>query len=525
MMGIMDWLIFVGVCVSILLNVLNSRKIALLHAEKEKRPTSEDIANQVLLPAITAVKAELLNETRASRTELMTTTQATMSAFADSLSKTQAQTAERQDVRLKELTETLNSNQAKLEQSISEKMLSLQDQQAKSIIALQDTIKSTTDLLSAAQDKQFEMQDKRMEGISQLLTKGQTDFQGAVSLQLKAVNEQFQTFSAQSVASMDNIRKTVQNRLELLQNDNHQQLENMRATVDEKLQKTLETRITKSFQMVNERLQEVYTGLGEMKNLASGVGDLKKVLSNVKTRGIVGEYQLGAIISELLSREQFEENVVTKKGATTRVEYAIKLPGEGNAPVYLPVDAKFPGDTYTQLVDAYDSGDSARIAAAQSTLEARIKMCAKDIHDKYIDPPNTTDFAIMFLPFEGLYAEVVRSGLVEVLQRQYKVNIAGPTTFAALLNSLQMGFKTLAIQKRSSEVWNVLSAVKTEFSTFETVLTAAQKRIEQTGAELDKLVGVRTRKINSKLRTVSSLPAEESKRLIDGAEETIADEE
>ena len=241
----------------------------------------------------------------------------------------------------------------------------------------------------------------------------------------------------------------------------------------------------------------------------------QKVLSNVKTRGIVGEYQLGALIDDILTRDQFEENVITKKGSTTRVEYAIKMPGEDGSFVYLPVDSKFPGDVYAQLVDAYDAGDPAAIAAAQAMLTTRIKGCAKDIRDKYIDPPNTTDFGIMFLPFEGLYAEVVRLGLVEVLQRQYKVNIAGPTTFAALLNSLQMGFRTLAIQKRSSEVWSVLGAVKTEFATFEDVLAAAQKRIEQTGAELDKLVGVRTRKINSRLRSVSVLPAEESARLLD----------
>ena len=334
-----------------------------------------------------------------------------------------------------------------------------------------------------------------------------------------SVNEQFRTFSEQNRASLDAIRETVRTQLETLQADNHRQLDEMRATVDEKLQKTLNDRITQSFQMVNERLQEVYTGLGEMRTLASGVGDLKKVLSNVKTRGILGEYQLGAIMQELLSPEQYEENVVTKKGSTLRVEYAIKLPGEGDRPVYLPIDAKFPGDSYAALVDAYETGDSAQISAAQATLEARIKAEAKDIRDKYIDPPNTTDFAILFLPFEGLYAEVVRMGLVDVLQRKYRVNIAGPTTFAALLNSLQMGFRTLAIQKRSGEVWNLLGAVKTEFSTFQDVLEKAQQRIEQTGAELDKLVGVRTRKINSRLRSVSALPAEESARLLGDGED------
>ena len=343
----------------------------------------------------------------------------------------------------------------------------------------------------------------------------------AVSDALTAsVKQQFRTFSEQNKAGLDAIRVTVQGQLENMQRDNHAQLDRMRETVDEKLQKTLNDRITQSFQMVNERLQEVYTGLGEMKTLAGGVGDLKKVLSNVKTRGILGEYQLGAILAEILSPEQYEENVVTKKGSTQRVEFAIRLPGEGNEPVYLPVDAKFPGDTYGALMDAYDAGDPGEIAAARAALEARIKVEAKDIRDKYIDPPHTTDFAILFLPFEGLYAEAVRMGLIDVLQRKYRVNLAGPTTFAALLNSLQMGFRTLAIQKRSGEVWTLLSAVKTEFGTFQTVLEKAQERIEQTGAELDKLVGVRTRKINSRLRGVSALPAEESARLLGDGEDT-----
>ena len=334
--------------------------------------------------------------------------------------------------------------------------------------------------------------------------------------QTTAINQQFRTFSESNRTALDAIRATVQGQLETMQRDNHNQLDLMRQTVDEKLQKTLNDRITQSFQLVNERLQEVYTGLGEMRTLASGVGDLKKVLSNVKTRGILGEYQLGAIIAELLSPEQYEENVVTKPGSTQRVEFAIRLPGENGQGVYLPIDAKFPGDTYAHLQDAYASGDV--IAAAQAALETRIKGCAKDIRDKYIDPPNTTDFAIMFLPFEGLYAEVVRMGLVDTLQRQYRVNIAGPTTFAALLNSLQMGFRTLAIQKRSGEVWTVLGAVKTEFETFGTVLEAAQTRIEQTSKELDKLVGVRTRQINRKLKSVSTLPKEDAARLLGDGE-------
>ena len=352
----------------------------------------------------------------------------------------------------------------------------------------------------------------------------QNTMQSFSQTQTASINQQFRTFTEQNAASLNAIRATVQGQLETLSKDNHDQLELMRQTVDEKLQKTLNDRITQSFQMVNERLQEVYTGLGEMKNLASGVGGLKKVLSNVKTRGILGEYQLGAIMSEILAPEQYEENVATVPGSANRVEFAVRLPGEDGHCVYLPIDAKFPGDTYAALVDAYESGDSALITAAQAALETRIKGCAKDIRDKYVSPPDTTDFAIMFLPFEGLYAEVVRMGLVDVLQRQYKVNIAGPTTFAALLNSLQMGFRTLAIQKRSGEVWSVLGAVKTEFATFGTVLEAAQKRIEQTGAELDKLVGTRTRAINRKLKTVSELPVEDSRKLLGDGVDLVIEE-
>ncbi len=288
--------------------------------------------------------------------------------------------------------------------------------------------------------------------------------------------------------------------------------------MDEKLQKTLEDRISQSFRLVSERLEQVYKGLGEMQTLATGVGDLKKVLANVKTRGILGEIQLGAILEEILAEEQYETNVVTKKGSKNPVEYAVKLPGNDSGPVYLPIDAKFPADAYASLMDAYESGNTEQIAAAGKLLEQRIKQSAKDIRDKYIDPPGTTDFGILFLPFEGLYAEAVRRGLVEVLQRDYRINIAGPTTMAALLNSLQMGFRTLAIQKRSGEVWNVLGAVKTEFETFGKVLTATQQRIEQAGSELDKLVGVRTRQIQRKLRDVATLPEQEATLLLDSSE-------
>lgn len=321
---------------------------------------------------------------------------------------------------------------------------------------------------------------------------------------MSQLEERIKTFSLENEQKLENIRHSVEKRLEYLQNDNNRQLEKMRETVDEKLQKTLEEKMNKSFSLVNERLEQVYKGLGEMQNLAVGVGDLKKVLSNVKTRGILGEIQLKSILSEILSPEQYEENIATKKGSKNVVEFAIKLPADDDSVVYLPIDSKFPGDTYANLRDAIEKGDKDEIDATAKVLVATIKSEAKDIHDKYVDPPNTTEFAIMFLPFEGLYSEVVNRGLVEVLQRDYKVNIAGPSTMAALLNSLQMGFKTLAVQKRSAEVWEVLGGVKQEFDKFNDVLVQTQQRLDQANKELDKLVGVRTRQIQRKLKNIQS---------------------
>lgn len=331
---------------------------------------------------------------------------------------------------------------------------------------------------------------------------------------LAELNEKFSHMALENEQKLEYIRRTMSEKIGELTEDNNRQLEQMRRTVDEKLQETLEERIGRSFKLVSERLEQVYRGLGEMQTLASGVGDLKKVLSNVKTRGILGEIQLGAILEDILSPEQYEENVTTKSTGAERVEYAVKLPGDGDKAVYLPIDAKFPADAYTRLSDAYDSGDPQAVETAGKNLERMIKSEAKDIKEKYIEPPNTTDFAIMFLPFEGLYAEVVRRGLVEVLQRDYKVNIAGPTTMAALLNSLQMGFKTLAIRKHSGEVWDVLGAVKNEFGKFEDVLISAQKKINQANDDLDKLVGTRSRMIRSKLRKVAQLSDEESEAML-----------
>lgn len=323
------------------------------------------------------------------------------------------------------------------------------------------------------------------------------------------LEQRLHSFSSGNAQSLENIRRSVDEKLESIRRENLRQLDEMRQTVDEKLQKTLEEKMNKSFSLVNERLEQVYKGLGEMQTLAVGVGDLKKVLSNVKTRGILGEIQLGAILSEILSKEQYEENIATKKGSKNVVEFAIKLPADGAGTVYLPIDSKFPGDTYSALREAVESGDRQSIESAKKALVQRIKGEAKDIHDKYIDPPNTTEFAIMFFPFEGLYSEVVNMGLVEVLQREYKVNIAGPSTMAALLNSLQMGFKTLAVQKRSAEVWKILGGVKTEFDKFNDVLVMTQQRLDQANKELDKLVGVRTRQIQRQLKDVESVSLSE----------------
>lgn len=349
-----------------------------------------------------------------------------------------------------------------------------------------------------------------VKSMGDMISENQKSFSQTQQEKLAGVEERLKTFSLENEQKLELIRQTVEKRLTYLQQDNNKQLEEMRKTVDEKLQNTLEEKMNKSFELVNQRLEQVYKGLGEMQNLAVGVGDLKKVLTNVKTRGILGEIQLGAILSEILSPEQYDINVATKKGSKNVVEFAIKLPAEDNGFIYLPIDSKFPGDAYTQLRDAIDAGDKEQINLATKTLITRIKTEAKDIRDKYIDPPNTTEFAIMFLPFEGLYSEVVNRGLVEVLQRDYKVNIAGPSTMAALLNSLQMGFKTLAVQKRSTEVWKVLGDVKTEFDKFSAVLETTQQRINQANAELDKLVGVRTRQIQRKLSGVQSLNEENS---------------
>ena len=323
--------------------------------------------------------------------------------------------------------------------------------------------------------------------------------------QQQILTQRLQSLEAANTQKLEELRKTLAENMTALQAENAKKLDEIRHTVDEQLQDALQKRVTESFKAVNDQLEQVYKGLGEMQNLAADVGGLKQVLSGVKTRGILGEIQLGAILEEILAPEQYETNVATIPGSTQRVEYAIRMPGADGGTVWLPIDSKFPGDTYAHLQDAQASGDAQAVENARHALELVLRSEAKDIREKYVEPPYTTTFGILFLPFEGLYAEVVNAGLLEVLQRDYQVNIAGPSTMAALLNSLQMGFKTLAIQKRSGEVWQLLGAVKTEFDKFGQGLSKMQQRLRQTDEELDNLIGVRSRAISRKLRSVQSL--------------------
>jgi DNA recombination protein RmuC len=369
----------------------------------------------------------------------------------------------------------------------------------------QRTIKSFNDIFVSSNQNTNAIVDKRLSELTTLLHSNQIALNNTVSESLRQIQNLLNSHSIQNEQKLNQIRETVEKRLQFLQEENSKKLDEMRMTVDEKLQKTLEERISQSFKQVSEQLESVYKSLGEMKNIGMEVGDLKKVLSNVKTKGILGEIQLGAILEQILSPEQYVKDTATHPGSRDRVEFAVKLPGDERGPVLLPIDSKFPTEDFVKLMDAYEAGDKVLVEFHLKALETSIRKFAKDIHDKYIKIPYTTEFGILFLPTEGLYAEVVRRGLVESLQRDYQINIAGPTTMAALLNSLQMGFKTLAIQKRSGEVWGILSAVKVEFQEFGNVLQNAQDKLAKTGEELDKLVGVRTRKINQKLKDVSVL--------------------
>ncbi|NLG39524.1 MAG: DNA recombination protein RmuC [Fibrobacter sp.] len=323
--------------------------------------------------------------------------------------------------------------------------------------------------------------------------------------------------------SIDKVRETMEARFQNIQKENGEKLEQMRLTVDEKLHNTLETRLGESFKVVSERLEQVQKGLVEMQTLASGVGDLKRVLSNVKVKGVLGEYQLASILEQILTPAQYAQNVKTKKGSANIVEFAIKIPSKSDSmdDIWLPIDAKFPSEDYERLMSAYDLADVNAIEEHKKKLETKIKVFAKDIKEKYIDPPQTTDFAILFLPFEGLYAEVLRiPGLFEQIQRDYKITIAGPTTITAFLSSLQMGFRSLAVEKRTSEIWELLGAVRTEFGKFGVALTNAKNKLDLASKEIDN-AGVRSRAIERQLKNVQTLPETKAKMIL-GEESTMA---
>lgn len=339
----------------------------------------------------------------------------------------------------------------------------------------------------------------------------------------ESVDQRLQALTEANDKRLAEVRQTLEEKLKTLQDDNAQKLEQMRQTVDEKLHATLEQRLTESFKFVSDRLDLVHKGLGEMQSLAVGVGDLKRVLTNVKTRGTWGEIQLGSLLEEMLAPSQFDRNVITKKGSNERVEFAIKLPGRNSddGVVWLPIDAKFPREDYERLIEAQERADPSAVEESTRQLEGRIKNEAKVIREKYIDPPNTTDFALMFLPTEGLYAEVIRrQGLIDFLQRTYRVTVVGPSNLTAFLSSLQMGFRTLAIEKRSSEVWELLAAVKTEFGKFADILAKTKKKLEEATNTIGS-AEVRTRAITRKLKGVEGLTEQKATNLLEADEVSL----
>lgn len=389
----------------------------------------------------------------------------------------------------------MTSSQRRTESKIDDVRREIADQLLKNATEVDDKLDKMREIVD---DKLTNRMSAQSQELRDQLAKFDERFAG--------FTKQIQGFQDQISKNFGDVRNTVETQLKDIREDNGKQLEKVRETVDEKLSKTLNENLARSFNQVQKQLEEVHKGLGEMQNVAKDVGGLKKVLSNVKTRGVLGEVQLGAILSEILTNDQYDENVATKKDSRERVEFAVKIPVEDGGFIYLPIDAKFPGDAYDQLRCATDGGDKEIIDSARKTLETRIKSEAKDIYEKYISVPETTNFAIMFLPFEGLYAEVVdRPGLIECLQRDYHVNVAGPSTMAALLNSLQMCYQTLALQKRADEIAQILSAVKAEFPKYQKELDKALKQINTAGKTVEGIINTRTNAIERKLRDVTTL--------------------
>ncbi len=389
----------------------------------------------------------------------------------------------------------------------------LRAMQGESLRTTSSSLRDFSAVLSENQRQAAAANTARLESIDRAGAARQKAANDAMLAQLTMMETRLKNLEDSNAVRLEGVRGAVVQGLNTIRADNNQKLEEIRGTVEEKLQDALQKRITDSFRAVSTQLEQVYKGLGEMQSLAADVGSLKQVLSGVKTRGILGEVQLGAILEQILAPGQYEENVATVPGSANRVEYAIKLPGQEGA-VWLPIDAKFPGDTYQHLQAALQQGDAAAAAAMRKALYNVLRQEAKDIHDKYIEVPYTTNFGILFLPFEGLYAEVVSGGVTETLQRDYQITVAGPSTMAALLNALQMGFRTLAIQKRSGEVWTVLGAVKTEFEKFGTGLAQMQRHLNQTGSDLEELIGTRSRAITRKLESVQQLEDDMAREIL-----------
>ena len=389
----------------------------------------------------------------------------------------------------------------------------LRAMQGESLRTTSSSLRDFSAVLSENQRQAAAANTARLESIDRAGAARQKAANDAMLAQLTMMETRLKNLEDSNAVRLEGVRGAVVQGLNTIRADNNQKLEEIRGTVEEKLQDALQKRITDSFRTVSTQLEQVYKGLGEMQSLAADVGSLKQVLSGVKTRGILGEVQLGAILEQILAPGQYEENVATVPGSANRVEYAIKLPGQEGA-VWLPIDAKFPGDTYQHLQAALQQGDAAAAATMRKALYNVLRQEAKDIHDKYIEVPYTTNFGILFLPFEGLYAEVVSSGVTETLQRDYQITVAGPSTMAALLNALQMGFRTLAIQKRSGEVWTVLGAVKTEFEKFGTGLAQMQRHLNQTGSDLEELIGTRSRAITRKLESVQQLEDDTAREIL-----------
>ncbi len=432
----------------------------------------------------------------------------------------------------------LQSRASHLQDNINSAISHMGDNNLQAVKTLNDIVRQAHSQFHQQQDENFlSMEGKLIRSVDSfrtavesMLREQQADqesqmnqFRKTVSESMTQLEQRLQSLEQLNELKLENVRGAVEHGLTHVREENKLQLEQIRSTVDEKLQTTLEKRIAESFRNVSERLEQVQIGLGEMKTLANDVGGLKKVLSGVKTRGILGEIQLEAILRDILSPGQYDKNVATVPGSENRVEFAVRLPGlKDEAPVYIPIDSKFPGDTYSMLQEARQSGDKALLEEAFGKFRRTIFSEAKDIREKYIYPPATTNFAIMFLPFEGLYAEVAnQSGMLEELQRKYHVNVAGPSTMAAFLNSLQLGFQTLAIQKRSNEVWEVLGAVKTEFEKFEVGMLKMQNHLHQTNADLESLIGARARAIRRKLRQVEALDESSAKKVLQSVDEDI----